>query len=110
MMEKYGSYEFNDGFMPRRRTDIMAVSLTRDVIAHCVYSGTPMLSSSLEAEGAFDAIPHSILFDKSMSVIADHFWRILVFWCSKIIAYMWNGSIGYNLFTICKVTRQGGRI
>ena len=58
--------------------------------------------------GAFDALPHSILFAKAKSIIPDHFWRILVFWYGKLSGYIkWNGSIS-KPFTICKGTRQGG--
>ena len=55
----------------------MAISLARDVITHCVDNGTAVFACSLDAEGAFDALPHSILFAKARSIIQDHFWRFL---------------------------------
>ena len=35
-------------------------------------------SSALDAEGAFDAIPHAILFEKALNIIPDHCWVIMV--------------------------------
>ncbi len=32
----------------------------------------------LDAEGAFDGIPHAVLFDEVMGIIPEIFWRILV--------------------------------
>ena len=44
----------------------------------CIYA------CSLDSEGAFDAVPHSILFYKAMDVIPDHRWLILVNWYKSI--------------------------
>ena len=49
----------------------MAISLTPGVVSYNVNRGSPICACSLDAEGAFDAIPHSILFDKGLNVVPD---------------------------------------
>ena len=79
VMEECGCHEFEDvqfGFVPGRGTN-MAVSLTQDVISYCVKRGSPIYACSLDAEGAFDAIPHPVLFDKAIDVLPDVCWRLM---------------------------------
>jgi len=86
----------------------MAISLTHDVISYNVKRGSPIFACSLDAEGAFDAIPHSILFDKALHVVPDPCWKILYYWCSKITAQVrWNHRLG-NSINILIGSRQGG--
>ena len=66
-LEECGCHDFEDaqfGFVPGRGTNMATV--TRDVISYCVKRGSPIFACCLDAEAAFDAIPHSTLFDKSM--------------------------------------------
>ena len=39
----------------------MATFLANDVFSYCTKRGLPVYTCSLEAEGAFDAVPHSVL-------------------------------------------------
>jgi hypothetical protein len=62
----------------------------------------------LDAEGAFDALPHEILFAKAMDVIPDHCWAMLVSWYRKItVKIKWGTQLGSSIM-IEKGTRQGG--
>ena len=62
----------------------MATALANDVISYCTKRGSTVYACSLDAEGAFDAVPHSILFYKAMDVIPDHCWLLLVNWYKSI--------------------------
>ena len=56
----------------------MAVSLTPDVINYCLKRGESVFSCSLDDEGAFDSIPHSVLFQKALDITPVQYWCILV--------------------------------
>ena len=76
-LDVVGLHEFSGlqlGFIPDRGTQI-AVFLVNDVISLCTYR----LYCSLDAEGAFDAIPHPLLFHKAINTVPDQCWRILVY-------------------------------
>ncbi len=70
ILEECGEHTFHDlqfGFIENRSTN-MAVALTHDVINYCVKRGSTVYSCSLDAESAFDAIPHQIIFEKLMKI------------------------------------------
>jgi hypothetical protein len=47
---------------------------------------------SLDAEGAFDGIPHPILFNKAMDIIEDRNWKLLYNWYANItVQVKWKG-------------------
>ena len=52
------------GSVSGKGTD-MATSLANDVFSYCTKRRSPVYTCSLDAEGAFDAVPHSVLFKKS---------------------------------------------
>ena len=56
----------------------MATALANDVISYCTKRRFTVDACSLDAEGVFDAVPHSILFYKAMDVIPDHCWLLLI--------------------------------
>ena len=86
----------------------MAVALAHDVTEYFISRGTPVYACSLDAEGAFDSLPHAIMFQKTIGVIPDMFWRILVFWYSGLVVRIrWAGILSRDI-RIWKGTRQGG--
>ena len=86
----------------------MAAALTHDVSAFCVASGSPVYFCSLDAEGAFDCIPHHVLFNKATNIIPDDCWHMLYQWYSNMnIKIRWNGVLG-NQINVERGTRQGG--
>ena len=59
VLDECSYHEFDEGqfgFIAGRGTN-MAISLTHDVISHCVKCGSPIFTCSLDGEGDFDAIP-----------------------------------------------------
>ena len=103
-------HEFGDsqyGFTEGRDTK-MAIATTVDVINYCQSQGSTVYACTLDAEKAFDAIPHCVLLYKSSEVIANHWWRLLYIWYHNSYATVkWNNKLS-NLFKIEKGTRQGG--
>ena len=62
-MHHSGNHVISDlqfGFVSGRGTDI-ATSLANDVFSYCTKHGSPAYTCSLDTEGAFDAVPHSVL-------------------------------------------------
>ena len=110
ILEQCGEHEFHDlqfGFVECRGTN-MVVALTHDVVDYCISNGSAVYVCTLDAEGAFDGIPHSILFSKASDVIPDVYWRMLVYWYSRLTVHIKCGIQISGPIIICKGTRQGG--
>ena len=68
ILEESSSHIFSDsqfGFVAGRGTEI-AIALVNDVKLYCNSKNSAVYSCSLDAEGAFDAIPHSVLLPKPL--------------------------------------------
>ena len=62
----------------------------------------------MDAEGAFDAIPHSILFDNAQSVLPSYCWFVIHEWYSQLtINIKWRGCYSKDV-DVNIGTRQGG--
>lgn len=110
ILDVSGYHEFSDlqfGFVAGRGTN-MASSLANDVISYCTKRGSPVYTCSLDAEGAFDAVPHAVLFRKAMDVIPDHCWLLMVNWYRSITVQIKWGSELSGIIKVTKGTRQGG--
>jgi hypothetical protein len=95
------------GFVPHRGTST-AISLVHDICEYCASRGSPIYLSSLDAEGAFDIIPHPILFLKAADALIIHCWRLIVNWYSKMtVRIKWNHQLGPPI-QVQRGTRQGG--
>ena len=109
ILEESDYHGFSDsqfGFVPGSRTN-MAISLTHDIISYNVKRGSPIAVCSLDAEGAFDAIPHSIISDKAINVMPDPCWRLLYYRYTKVTSQVkWDNCLSKNI-SILKGTRQG---
>ena len=76
----------------------MAIALANDVSEHFNGRGSPVFICSLDAQGAFDHIPHSVIFSKLDGVLPDHIWRLLYRWYSAMyVTVRLNGSLGRRL-------------
>lgn len=110
ILERSKAHEFSDlqfGFIEGRGTT-MAAALAHDVIQHCTSQDTPVFACSLDAEGAFDAIPHSVLFQKISNILPDDCWKLLYKWYSHLaVCVRWSSKIGSDI-KVNKGTRQGG--
>ena len=103
-------HEFSDlqfGFVEGRGTN-MVTALTNDIISYCVKRWSPVYACSLDAAGAFDFIPHSILFKKSMDVLPDHCWLMLINWYRSLSVQVRVGQDLSKPINVRRGTRQGG--
>jgi len=95
------------GFVSHRGTTT-AISLAHDVGMYCLSRNTPVYMCSLDAEGAFDAIPFPVLFKKAAASMSDCCWRLLYTWYGNMhISIKWNGQVSSRI-PVLKGTRQGG--
>ena len=86
----------------------MASALAHDVGMYCLSKGSTIFYCSLDAEGAYDALPHSVLLQKTMNIIPDNLWHLLHFWYSHMnVVIRWGNHISNNV-VIEKGMRQGG--
>lgn len=103
-------HEFSDlqfGFIAGRGTN-MAASLANDVISYCNKRGSAVFTCSLDAECAFDTVPHNILLYKSIGILPDHCWRILFNWYNALkVQIKYNNELSKEI-NVCQGTRQGG--
>ena len=63
----------------------------------CVSKGSTVYMCSLDVQGAFDEIPHSVLLHKTIGIIPDLPWRVLCYWYGNMVAKItskWNKMIG----------------
>ena len=70
----------------------MATTLLRDVISYSTNRGRAVYTCSLDAEGAFDAIPHVISFNRASEVLPDHCWKMMYDWYCNPYMYKLNGT------------------
>ena len=95
------------GFVAHKGTNT-AIALAHDVFSYCSNRGSTVYCCSLDAEGAFDNIPHSVLFYKAAEVLKDHSWLVLYHWYSRMsVMVKWAGRLSVP-FRVEKGTRQGG--
>jgi hypothetical protein len=94
-------------FVNHRGTNT-AISLAYDICNYCVGNGSPVYLCSLDAEGAFDCLPHHVLFAKAYQVLPLQCWRILFHWYSCMTAAInWGGCVSDSM-PVERGTRQGG--
>jgi exonuclease III len=110
LLLKCKGYRFSEaqfGFVEGVGTDI-AATLYHDVVSHCNYRGSAVYTCSLDAEGAFDFIPHEMLFFKCMDIVPGHLWLTLLNWYSKLsVCIKWHGKLSTAVM-VKQGTRQGG--
>ena len=54
----------------------MAAALTYDIIDYRMNNKSPVYVCALDAEAAFDGIPHVIMFSKAIDVVTELCWRM----------------------------------
>ena len=95
------------GFIPRRGTE-MATALACDVIRYCLRKGLPTFLCSLDAEGAFDFIPHSVLLYKAINKVPDHCWTVMYSWYRNISVQIRWAGVTSKPIKVERGTRQCG--
>ena len=71
----------------------MAAALAHDIASYSVASGSTVYFCSLDAAGAFDALPHSIIFHRAIGVLPDSCWRVLFHWYKNMYVNIKLGNI-----------------
>jgi hypothetical protein len=105
--ENYELTKCQYGFIKGRNTS-MAATVVHDISSYCVSKGSCVFMCSLDAEGAFDAIPIAVLLYKAMDVIPDHCWNILYYWYYNMSVQIgWANLVGKSI-PVERGTRQGG--
>ena len=106
MCQQHQPHPAQFGFASDRGTD-MAIALAHDVSEHFSRRGSPVFTCSLDAQGAFDHIPHSVIFAKLDGVLPNHVWRLLYRWYSSMyVTVRLNASLGRRL-RVERGVRQG---
>ncbi len=110
VLDECHNHQFSDlqfGFITGRGTET-ATALINDVISYNNVRGSTVYTCSLDAEGAFDAIPHCVLFEKAAKVLPDDCWRVMLAWYSKLhVRIKWQNKLS-SIVDVSIGTRQGG--
>ena len=110
ILDRCSSHQFSAhqfGFVADRWCDI-ATAPIHDVCAYANASGSTLFLCSLDAEGAFDLLPHVVILQKAFGIISDEFWRLLNVWYSNMtIKIRWNMKLS-NEIRVERGTRKGG--
>ena len=107
MCTDYSFSKFQFGFFSKCST-AMATTFAHDVGEYCNARGSPVFYCSLDAEGAFDAIPFPILFDSASHVLPVLCWTVMYYWNSHMyVQIRWNNHLSAQI-PIRRGTRQGG--
>ena len=70
-------------------------------------SGSTVFYCSLDAEGAFDFFPHSVLLEKALGVVPDEHWRCIYNWYGEMCIHIkWCSLLGEEI-PVERGTRQG---
>ena len=95
------------GFIPGRGTN-MATTLAHDLCNYANSAGFALFLCSLDAQGAFDFLPHCIILEKAINIIPDKYWRILSVWYKNMcVCIRWNSILGDKI-QVKRGTKQGG--
>ena len=89
------------------RSTQMATSLIQDIGSFCNKQGSSILTCSLDAEGAYDAVPHSVLLDCA-GALPNHCWSIMYNWYSHLKTHIKRGNNISAPVSILRGISQGG--
>ena len=96
------------GFLNNRGTNNMATSLAHDIGVLSTNMGSSIYYCSLDAEGAFDMLPHSVLLQKAINVIPDPSWLLVHYWYNHMnICIRWGNNLSEKIQDT-RGTKQGG--
>ena len=109
VLEESSSHVFSDlqfGFVPGRGTE-MATAEVNDVF-YTNTRGSTVCTCSLDAEGAFNAIPHCVILENAFSVLPEHCWHIMFNWYNRrTVQVKWCQKLSTKI-DVCIGTMQNG--
>ena len=87
---------------------LLATAMANSVGSYCVANGSPVFQTSLDAEGAFDFLPHCVIMQKCIGVLPENLWFQL-FNCYKNMCtrVRWDSTMSKNI-RIQRGMKQGG--
>ena len=86
----------------------MAFSLAHDVMAYFNDRGSAVYTCSLDAECAFDSIPHVVIFGKLDGIVTDYAWRVMYAWYRQMyVTIRLHGALE-QILAVRRGTLQGG--
>ena len=97
------------GFVESRGTN-MATALLNDIGQYCNARGSTIFTFILDAEGAFDGLPHPLLLSKAIDIVPNVYWKILVYWYKKMEVYIHFNNQKSSVIPLERAMRQGGLI
>ena len=86
----------------------MATTLAHDIGSYCVSNGTTVFYCSLDAQGAYDFLPHAVILKKAMDKVPDHIWLLLYEWYANLCVYIKWGTELSEKIEVKRGTKQGG--
>ena len=109
-LKKCDQYKFNScqyGFISGRNTS-MCSSVLHDVSTYCTAIGSSVYMCSLDAQGAFGAIPIPVLLHGTMNVLPDSCWQTLYYWYHNMsVQIRWANRLGKSI-AVERGTKEGG--
>ena len=70
--------------------------------------GSTIFTCSLDAEGAFDGLPHPLLLSKAIDIVPNVYWKIWVYWYKKMEVYIHFNNQKSSVIPLERGMRQGG--
>ena len=104
---KHSDHPAAFGYVESRGPD-MAICLVHDVAQYMNNRGSAVFGCSLDAEGAFDHLPHSVIFTKLWGKLTPGAWRLLHAWYRNMYVSVRWGSTAGRMIRVKRGTRQGG--
>ena len=75
-----------------------AISLAHDVTSYCISNGSPVFMCGLDAEGAFDSIPHPVIFQNAMDILSEQNWKFLYEWYNGMtVKVKWDSLLSEGI-------------
>ena len=89
-------------FYQNMTNHVMGSLADHDRSRYAAYSvndrGSPVYTCSLDAEGAFDAIPHVVIFGKLDGIVPDYAWRVMyAYYRQMYVTIRLHGALGQRL-------------
>ena len=110
ILEECSGHVFNPsqfGFVPKRGCS-MATALAHDLGTYANAQGSTLFFASLDAQGAYDFLPHCVILKKSIGIISDKYWRLLYKWYNSMSVHIRWGSYKGKKIEVKRGTRLGG--